>query len=248
MKKLLFLYGLLFTVVSSYSQALNAKIKYQATLNSDEFYARFIKDSLISDNLKKLYTEDISNSVPDVFYLLIKGNEALYKAQFDPEKRVNLGHKPNWTNNIAQYENVYYTNTNTNENFFKSFWTRGVVVNLNEVKWTLTEETKIIGGYTSYKAISTIESEQLYGMNYMSPVVAWYTPEIATSFGIKEFNGLPGLILELITDHEYGKVIYKVTDIDLNPKGEIIIERPKGKREMSFKEYLEYIKKLNERR
>jgi len=248
MKKIIFLFGLLLIFGNSHSQVINARITYQATLNSDDFYGRFMKDSLISDKLKKLYKEDISNSEPENFYLLIKGNEALYKARFDPETRVNLGLKPNRTNNVAQHANVYYTNMKTGEKIFESFWTRGVVVNLDEVKWTLTEETRRIGGYICYKSISTIDSEQLYGMNFMSPVIAWYTPEIPVPFGIKEFNGLAGLILELITDHQNGKVIYTATNIDLNPKEEIVIERPKGKREMSFKEYLEYIKKLNERR
>ena len=84
-------------------------------------------------------------------------------------------------------------------------------------------------------------------MKLVGPVVAWYTPEIPTSFGIQKFNGLPGLTLELITDYDKGKVYYTATKIELNPEEEIKIKKPRGKK-LSEQEYIALIERLNNAR
>ena len=55
--------------------------------------------------------------------------------------------------------------------------------------------------------------------------VVWFTPEIATSFGPKGLDGLPGLILEATIN---GKSYIYATKIEIDLKN-IKIERPKGK-------------------
>ena len=199
-------------------------------------------------NRKTLYLDDIKTTKPTTFYLFINGNESLYKAPLDPEARMNEGYGQNRTVNVAQYENVYYTNLETEEKIFESFWTRGILVKVDKIDWILTDETKKIGDYLCYKATALIQTEQLLGNNFIDSIEAWYTKEIPVSFGIKEFHGLPGLTLELITNYESGKLCYIVTDIQLKPEEEIEIEKPKGKRIMSFKQYIQHIKELNARR
>jgi GLPGLI family protein len=248
MKKLIVLLLVFCPVCEISSQEFKAKIIYQATLNNDAFYNRLIKDSTMSETRKKLHLETISTTEPTNFQLLINGNEALYQAEYDPATKVRLKLKPNRTDRVTQHENIYYSNLETNEKYYESFWTRGVLVLLNDIKWTLTQETKIIGEYTCYKATAIIDSEQLFGMNFISPIVAWYTPQIPVSFGIKNFSGLPGLTLELITDQEDGKVFYTVNKIELNPKEEIKIKKPKGRKFVSEQEYVKLIEKLNNAR
>ncbi len=248
MKKIISGLALLVIFNLSYSQVFKAKITYTASLDNDDFYGRMIKDTLVSEKLKKLYLEDISTTRPTEFYLYINGNEAIYRAPFDPQKYVSLGYKPNRTNNVARQENIYYTNSQTKEKYYESFWTPGVLVNLNEIDWKLGKETKKIGEYTCFKATASIDEEQLYGFKLMSPVIAWYTPDLPTSFGIQTFNGLPGMTLELITDYENGKIKYTATKIEMSPEDEVIIKKPDGIKHMSEKEYLEYIKKLNANR
>lgn len=121
-------------------------------------------------------------------------------------------------------------------------------MNIEDIDWVLTLDTKEIGKYTCFKAIATIDSEQIPNYNLMRPVEAWYTPEIPISFGIQSFSGLPGLTLELTTDYEDGKVFYTATKIELNPEEEINIERPEAEQQMTEQEYAELIKKLNDRR
>ncbi|RLD60552.1 MAG: GLPGLI family protein, partial [Bacteroidetes bacterium] len=61
-----------------------------------------------------------------------------------------------------------------------------------QFNWKLTNETKIILGYTCYKATHNREGG--------NPVIvtAWYCPEIPYQFGPKGYAGLPGLILEIV--------------------------------------------------
>lgn len=60
------------------------------------------------------------------------------------------------------------------------------------IKWSLSNETKMISGYTVHKASCNFK-----GRNYL----AWYTLEIPISDGPYKFSGLPGLIVE-ISDEE----------------------------------------------
>lgn len=99
------------------------------------------------------------------------------------------------------------------------------------MEWQLTQETRTINGYLTYKATRS-----------KGKVIAWYTPEIPISFGPKGEYGLPGLILEL----EVGKIIFKVTKIVLNPKEEIKVEEPTGGKRVSFEEYKKIMKKAKE--
>lgn len=66
--------------------------------------------------------------------------------------------------------------------------------------WKLTNESKKIGKYQCYKAIRT-KTKVSSTKTHQFTVEAWYCPEIAVNYGPKEFNGLPGLILELKDTH-----------------------------------------------
>ncbi|CAM1370485.1 conserved exported protein of unknown function [Tenacibaculum soleae] len=98
--------------------------------------------------------------------------------------------------------------------------------------WQLTQETKIIGGYLCYKAIRT--NSEFINFN----PVAWYTNEIPLGYGPLDYYGLPGLILEL----ELTIVTFKAKKITLNPKNNIKVREPKGKK-ITKKEYDKLLRK-----
>jgi GLPGLI family protein len=246
MKRFIIVFLFLSKIFISYSQDFNAKIVYKATLDNENYRLRILNDTTIEYDIKTWRLQDISNKEPIKFHLLINGNQALYKSEYDMIDRVNHGW--NMTSVIAQEQRVYYTNSQTKERFFESFFTEGVLVDLDDINWTLTQESKKIGNYTCYKATTNITTEQLHEMNFIAPVVAWYTPEIPTSFGVKAFSGLPGLTLELTTELESGKIFYSATEIDLSFENEIKIQKPKTNRHISEQEYLELIKDLNNER
>ncbi|KAA1244290.1 GLPGLI family protein [Aquimarina sp. RZ0] len=59
---------------------------------------------------------------------------------------------------------------------------------LQDFNWIITQKTKKIKGYVCYKALLKESNKN---------IEAWFTREIKTSTGPKEYWGLPGLILEI---------------------------------------------------
>ena len=94
-----------------------------------------------------------------------------------------------------------------------------------------------------------MSKEQPSGNEYLEPVEAWYTKDIPTSFGILKFHGLPGLTLALTYNRKHdGRLTFSMDKIDLNPKEEIAINKPNGTRNMTEKEYVALINRLNAER
>jgi GLPGLI family protein len=130
---------------------------------------------------------------------------------------------------------------------------------LEPVEWEMTSETKQIGKYICYKAISkreithtvfsdvngeTEEKEE----KKMQTTTVWYTPEIPVNHGPEGHWGLPGLILEV----NNGSRIMICTKVVLNPEKPITIEIPtKGKKvngeeyEVIMKEQAEKMNKMH---
>lgn len=128
---------------------------------------------------------------------------------------------------------------NQSESFGKFFLIKDKLEDLN---WTLLNETKTIGEYTCYKATLKREVEVMESQVMVNPtdedreqpetqlkemeIVAWYTPQIPVNTGPEQFYGLPGLILQMISDDKT-IVCSKIT---LNPKSKVDIKEPvKGK-------------------
>lgn len=89
--------------------------------------------------------------------------------------------------------------------------------------WELTTENKFIDSYLCYKATCKYD----YKSNNIlktREIVAWFAPSLQYNYGPKDFNGLPGLILEL----QDNKVTFLATKIEFSDK-ELEINLPKGK-------------------
>lgn len=106
---------------------------------------------------------------------------------------------------------------------------------IEPIKWELSNETKSIGVYTcrkasfkkTYKTQSLNDNGQFEEVEKERETVAWYTMEIPIANGPSNFQGLPGLILE-INDGELTLVCTKIT---LNPDKKFELEMPsKGKK------------------
>jgi len=100
-------------------------------------------------------------------------------------------------------------------------------------EWELSSETKNIGNYTCYKATFTREVENVSMMldngdtkevinKEKVTTTAWYTTQVPVSNGPDNYQGLPGLILEL----NDGKRTIVCTEIILNPSEKIKITAP----------------------
>nr|WP_321229767.1 GLPGLI family protein [uncultured Psychroserpens sp.] len=69
-------------------------------------------------------------------------------------------------------------------------------------------------------------------------VTAWYTPQIPVSTGPGEYQGLPGLILEVTAD----KTVMLCTKIVMNPQNKESIDRPEKGEEVTRDEYNQIMK------
>lgn len=129
-----------------------------------------------------------------------------------------------------------------------------VIDSLKVFQWELQSETKKIGDYTCYKAMSIKKVTQEDLDNYEKEKVkqdaaktafftvsepkekittVWYTPEIPVSHGPGEFWGLPGLIMEASFDD----TVLLCSKIILQPKNKIQIKKPKKGKRVTKKEY-----------
>ncbi|UGS23701.1 GLPGLI family protein [Flavobacterium channae] len=106
--------------------------------------------------------------------------------------------------------------------------------------WNISSESKKINNYLCYKATCTESYTARDGKNKERVITAWFCPELPYSYGPLEYNGLPGLILEL--EKNGNKVVAK--SIVLSDK-KISLELPNKKR-ISKEEYNQKIKENSE--
>lgn len=124
-----------------------------------------------------------------------------------------------------------YKNNVTNEKIqqMRSFdEVFNVIKPSDEYKWEISTETKMINGYKCFKATTTkTDHDNLRKRTIEFTPVAWFAPEIPVPFGPAGLDGLPGLILEASFN---GTLFYYATNINLDYKKKIKIEKPvKGK-------------------
>ncbi|MDB4094152.1 GLPGLI family protein [Flavobacteriaceae bacterium] len=120
---------------------------------------------------------------------------------------------------------------------------------LKETDWKLHSDTKNIGTYTCYKA-TTEQEQDAFKLDEAdtsgkttTTVTAWYTPQIPVSNGPDEFQGLPGLILEL----SYDSQTILCSKVTLNPKNKTTIKPPTNGKSVTQSEFDTIMtKKMNE--
>ena len=133
----------------------------------------------------------------------------------------------------------YYIKSNKSENIilqlekgFKNKKTLLVKEDIPQIKWKITDSTKIISSYKCFKALG-----KFAGRNY----IVWFTPNLPTFFGPWKLHGLPGAILKVNDDLK--EVSFTCTKIE-NIKKPIQEINHIGSQKTITRE--EYVKSLNE--
>jgi GLPGLI family protein len=169
------------------------------------------------------------------------------------------------------YKNVKIKTYSVDKEFMgKDFLIKDSLPNLN---WKMESETRVIGGYTCFKATAIRPASKSDFRNFRPKkedkdasktdaskktnllediempkdvtVTAWYAPEIPVAQGPENYWGLPGLILE-VND---GKTVILCSKIVLNPKDKVVIKPSTNGKEVSQKDYDEIVvKKMKEMR
>jgi GLPGLI family protein len=229
MKKRIVLICGLFCFSFLMAQEFQGVATYQSFLKTD----LKMNDSKMSDDIKNEITEQLRKQSQKEFSLVFTKEESIYKEN----KRLKKLTKPSnysITIDIVESNEVLYKNLKTNR-YIKATDIQDKLFlikdTLKSQKWKLVNETKKIGNYNCYKATfkenyetATItEAGKIEHVTKEREVVAWYTPEIPTANGPKNYNGLPGLILE-VKDGDYTLLCSKLV---INPKEKIEIKIPK---------------------
>ncbi len=183
--------------------------------------------------------EKLKNKDIEMYRFFKKSQEKIEKASQFIEYKLKFNNKnslffineilENDYGNGARYFDIgkIYTFSNARIHEKTQYGSKFLITsNLSNVKWKITNKTKLIGKYECFKATTIKKISNLKGTFYRN-ISAWYCPEIPIPFGPMGYGNLPGLIMELDID-KMG--IYTMKEIILNTKDKIVINKPtKGK-------------------
>lgn len=231
--KSIIIYVWIFTSFTIFCQ--NGKITYEANMLPFE-YDKKINNDTISE-IQKKYLKNIFNNQPKVLYSLIfNANKSFFeklKVMHDYERTINIAARK-----IGK--GVYYRNKLSNETINKKFFSgEDFLIVIPDFTWKLKQESKNIGEYTCFKATTTKYVEGRNG-KMERKVIAWYTPEIPYNFGPKDYNGLPGLILELQEDN----LLISASKISIKLKEKKLIKTPTQGKKVTLREYDSIVKAI----
>lgn len=222
-----------------YCQAKNGYIIYKKkSLNKED--VNKVKDIKIREILKR--TNEKAEELE--YKLEYNGVESIFKViePMDIDGSMETG----MAIIAGDGKGIRYTNLKTREYLYQveKYRENFLIVNsLDSIQWKLTNESKMINGYTCYKA-ETIKT--VIGTKEISAqtIEAWYAPKLPINFGPLGYAGLPGLILEL----NMGKYwTYFMTELNLDSSSSISIQKPsKGKKITAF-EFQELTMELAEK-
>jgi GLPGLI family protein len=246
MKTIIITIALLF-VANIHAQEFSGSAIYKTSRKSSLKFGK--EQEGVTDKMQEELRKRIQKMNQKTFILNFDKNSSTYKEEAQLKAPI-----PQAGTNVRVFSfggpggtSIYYKNikenrfANQTEIMGKRFLVKDILKNY---KWELSTETKNIGNYTCYKATFSKEVENI---NFIIDegeskevkkketliTTAWYTTQVAISNGPDNYQGLPGLILE-IND---GKKTIVCTEIILNSSDKIIIEEPKKGKVVSQKKY-----------
>ena len=181
MKQYLYILTFIFTFNSLYSQS--GQVFYEAISK---------KYPETKENKADVYIVKLENT--KILLELKFNNTVSYftKANLRKGDEFNLGEEG--LSILIGYEELYY---NLKDKLLFSDYGEFLIKTPSNHNWNILSESKKIDNYLCYKATCTESYTARDGKTKERVITAWFCPELPYSFGPLEFNGLPGLILEL---------------------------------------------------
>lgn len=189
--------------ITAIGQNTNLKINYSVELAFDEGFSN-------NEILKDSYETAQQNSKHLKFNLFIYNDESF----FTKDNSLNIENTDvnlilsfcNYKGETVQQKDYNFSQIEIDDKKF-------LIKELRNVKWELSNITKVIDGYLCFKATTTHDVVNNLGV-FKHPVVAWYCPDLPYSFGPNGYGGLPGLIFQL----QERNVIFGLKNITFNNK------------------------------
>ena len=191
------------------------------------FDAEKIEDYEVTINDHKLNKEELIRYLrdemtrPKPFILLTSKTTSTY------DKKPILNDGSHLNINSKEGNGVYFKNLDEKFYIHESLgfgFDQLIKDSLPDFKWVLTRETKNVNGFKTRKAIGKLNDNQV--------IEAWYTTDLPYSNGPSNFQGLPGLILEVVhtlNDKLNTVKTYRAMKVKEMPAKTTIKEPKKGK-------------------
>jgi GLPGLI family protein len=174
--------------------------------NDDDQWSEFRKK--LSNHFKTSY-----------FDLLFTRDKSLYRPgrESDDREMFSFWQAPGQDNTV--WSDLDNDKTISEKNVFEQAFL--VQDSLRQIKWKITDETRVIAGFNCRRA-NAIIMDTVY-------VVAFYTDEILAGSGPESFTGLPGMILGVSLPHQH--ISWFATKVEAVPVTEAQVVPPvKGKK------------------
>ena len=208
--------ALLFLTTTLFSQKNSGVVLYKVVSKKEVNFKKIIKKG----NLTSFFKGKAA------FELVFKGDKSLYKRKVNFSKEGER-EKINFFEIVGGSDGVFFNEKGKTIQSVNEY-DEDFLVTYVPKKWQITQEHKKIGGYVCYKAISKNNR------------VVWFTPNIPLSFGPKDLNGLPGLILE----EEIGKISIVASEIVFKEISDKQIKKPTKGMPITEKEYSKKLKEI----
>ena len=259
MKKSIITFALLlFGVISvSAQKEFQGLAVYESKTSTSDMNKRLDGNKDITPEMRKMIEERMKGMFEKTFILNFDRSASIYKEEEKLDAPGTNGNMRMMGSMMGgggtYYKNVKEKTYSVDKEFMgKEFLVKDA---LPQLEWKMESETKVVGGYTCYKAtaLKPVEGSDFRNMrakaedkkedkkeekekstNFMDGfempkeilITAWYTPEIPVNQGPEGYWGLPGLILE-VND---GKTIVLCSKIVMNTKDKKEIKpQTKGK-------------------
>ena len=251
---------------------------YQSKTSIAEFKSRMESNKELSPEIKKRIEERMQSMSEKTYILNFDKSASIYKEEEKLEApsqgQSGGGNRYRMMSAMTPTGGTYYKNVK-NKTFTvdREFMGKEFLIqdSLTDLKWQMEAETRVIGGYTCFKAtvlkpvstsdfrkskskkqesVTTKPTDETKKTSFINAlekqkevlVSAWYTPEIPVNQGPEGYWGLPGLILE-VND---GKTVILCSRVVLNPKVKAEIKAPTKGKSISQREFDETVVKKTE--
>jgi len=239
MRKKLLIILALFLKFGSYGQVNNGIISYKLTLQKEE------KKSHEDYRVQKIL--DGMGKATQFMTFTLMFNEK--QSAFFEDRKLFRSEEEELMNKVAKMafgvSSNYYVDLNkqqTVRNIDFSGKIYNVISDIDSLDWDITDEQQKILNFMCYKANVSIPYTNRNNQQAYKNIIAWFAPEIPSTFGPIHYNGLPGLILMLEINE---KVTLYASEISLNLTEGISLPKPEEGKYISEKEFEEITKEAN---
>ncbi|MEE9348636.1 MAG: GLPGLI family protein [Flavobacteriaceae bacterium] len=240
-----------FTTVAK-AQGFQGKALYQTKITVSDAVKKRMDSMKMPDDRKDFMMKMMKKRMEKIYVLDFNKTQSTYKEEKVLETPGENSRFSRSSDNVFFRDTKAKTFTNKKETFGKVFLIKD---SLKQLDWKLGKESKMIGKHLCFKATAekVVKNDMKRFSRFMkkeqskdkakdsttvetiktTTVTAWYTPEIPVAHGPKDYQGLPGLILEV----NEGNLQMYCTELVINPKDKAKIEKPTKGKEITQEEY-----------